>query len=649
MRRSSSSLSLRNRMEITEHHKGGGLGSVVGTVVGGVGGAVLGGPMGAMAGASIGGAVGGMIDGPPKDPMADAYKAQASAGNAQAAAAVQSAGIQANAARDVAQTNLAIAETQAAAGTRAAQMSAMGGIIGAALGANTTTEQIKQWTPVEAGSQTIQSWDLAQRWNKTIQMRTAGYQDVAINHELNGKNWSSLFSDSQWNALKMIDMTKKDMLASASTFGVKGPGNPYGVDMTEQGFMELMSYKKPDEMLKVDPAVAAQRNQQYQAWKQDMMKQGKGLVVDLFENPQLAGSSILTMKGKDPLIDPNMAEFMKTMGTGESTADNAARMNEEIAAIDSKRIKWRSTEGNTPGMGYYFYPDGTMVTDTMQGGRKITAADIYKMNQDKYNTEVKNIQSKYNDKYRSIQEQKGKWDKAIDALTKGEENEYTAQIKELMEAGVIDKYGMINAGALNKYIPPELTTAPAFNAFRDLSPEEQSRYADMYKSLTEVKVDPKLIREETLGSGKVRKTKLNADGTVSAQAIEGYMTDMTGAEHYVSMQGRGMQDWNDRQMMISGNPFRPGMRAATNVNNYMQEVYGVGGQMGPSNKLAQANQGNKGQSKALPAPSSSNTTGTGGNLKTPTSKVVQGSSGPSGGSQSKPAGYEGASLMAGGE
>lgn len=625
--------------------KGGGLGSVVGTVVGGVGGAVLGGPMGAVAGASIGGAVGGMIDGPPKDPMADAYKAQASAGNAQAAAAVQSAGIQANAARDVAQTNLAIAETQAAAGTRAAQMSAMGGIIGAALGAHTTTEQIKQWTPVEAGSQTIQSWDLAQRWNKTIQMRTAGYQDVAINHELNGKHWSSLFSDSQWNALKMIDMTKKDMLASASTFGIKGPGNPYGVDMTEQGFMELMSYKKPDEMLKVDPAVAAQRNAQYAAWKADMQKQGKGLVVDLFENPQLAGSSILTMKGKDPLIDPNMAEFMRQMGgPGGEIADNAGKMNEEIAAIDAKRIKWRHTEGNSPGMGYYFYPDGTMVTDTMQGGRKITAADIYRMNQDKYNTEVKTIQDKYNSNYRSLMEQKGKWDKAIDALTKGEENEYTAQIKELMEQGVIDKYGMINAGALNKYIPPELTTAPEFNAFRDLTPEEQARYSDMYKGLTEVVVDPKLIREETLGSGKVRKTKLNQDGTVSAQAIEGYMTDMTGAEHYVSMQGRGMQDWNDRQMMISGNPFRPGMRAATNVNNYMAEVFGVGGQMGPTNKLAQGNQGNKGQTKALPGPTSSNTTSSGSNLKAPTSRTVQGSSS---GSQSTPAGYEGASLTAG--
>ncbi len=635
MRRSGSSLSLRNRMEITEHHKGGGLGSVLGTVVGGVGGAFLGGPMGAMAGASVGGAVGGMIDGPQKDPMAEAYKGQASAANAQAAAAVQSANIQANAARDVANTQFAIAETQAAAGTRQAQLGAMGGIIGAALGAHTTTETIKQWTPTEAGSQTIQSWDLAQKWNKTLSMRTAGYQDVAINHELNNKHWSSLFSDSQWNALKMIDMTKKDMMASAQTFGIKGPGNPYGVDMTEQGYLELMAYKNPNDMLNVDPALAAERNAKMAEWEKSMQANGQGLIVDIFKNPQLAGSSILTMKGKDAVLDPGMAEFMKSMGDSTS---GAGSNQADLAAIDAKRIKWRQTEGNTPGMGYYFYPDGTMVTDTMQGGRKITAADIYKMNQEKYDKEAQTLRGKQNDQL----VQKGKWDKAIDALTKGEQNEYTNQIKDLMEKGVIDKYGMINAGALNKYIPPELLEAPEFKALRDLSPEEQIRYKDQFKSLSEIVVDPKYIREETLGNGLTRKTKLNADGTVSTQAIEGNMTDMTGQSHYVSMQGRGMQDWNDRQMMISGNPFRPGMRAATNVNAYQQEVFGVGGQMGPSNKMASGNNGQKGQQKTLAAPTASNTAPSGGNLK----PAQRPSTGSSGGSQT-PAGYTGSSLSAG--
>lgn len=612
---------------------GGGVGKALGTVAGGVGGAILGGPMGAMAGMSLGGGVGGMLDGPAKDPMADAYKSQANASVAQAQAAVQSAQIQAGAARHQANTQLAIAAKQAQASMQAANTSAMGGIIGAALGAHTTTEQIKQWTPTEAGAQTIQSWDLAQRWNKTLSMRTAGYQDVAINYELGNKHYSSLFSDPQWNALKMIDMTRQDVVSAVQQFGIRSTSNPTGIQMDERDWIELQTYKKPDEMLSVDPNVAAQRNAQFSAWEKSMRDQGMGLVVDLYKNPQLAGSSILTMKGKDAMIDPSMAGLMGAM-MNQPTSGGSAEY--DAFARDPARNKYRISSKD--GKQVYVDANGNEVSKAVYDQwRSAEQAERDRM------TSI--AQSDMTKERRTQAQQKGMWDKAIDALTKGEQNEYSEQIKQLQEAGVIDKYGMINAGALSSYIPPELMEGPQFSPFREISPEQEAAYKDQFKALTEIQVDPKMVRSETLGNGITRLTKLNADGSVATQALSGYMMDMTGQQHYVAMNGRGLQDWNDRQMMVSGNPFRPGMRAAANVDNYMSDVFGIGGTMSPKQPTGQPNQGNKGQT-APKSPSTSNIYGS-DPLKAPSApKPISGSSG---GSQSTPAGYSGASLSAGGD
>ncbi len=594
------SISLRSRTAIARHSKGGGLGGIVNDInpFDGNNGAGLGGyaqdlgsrymdPWGIGYGDAImgdsangGGLLGGFLN--PKDPKkpgggaGDAYMAQAQA-------TVEAANIAANASRDVANAQLAGMQAGADAQIKSSQMGMMGGVLGAALGAHTTTEQIKQWTPTEAGSQTIQSWDLAQKWNKTLQMRTAGYQDAAINYELSGKDYKSLFSDPQWNSLKMMDMTKKDMMASAQTFGIRSAGNPGGVDLTEDVFLNLMSFKNPDEMLQVDPAVAQARNAQFANWEKSMKDQGMDLITQIVRNPQLAGSSILTMKGKDPLIDESMAGFMGTMMTGQKPTGNSSGYDAFIK--DPARQKFTMIWDPTKKQHIYVDP---------KSGQEVPkeAYDRWAaVEQNLRNTAMSQNSSDNSAAMQDYNQQKGMWDQAIDALTKGEKNQYTDQIKQLMDAGVIDKYGMINAGALSSFVPPELMEAPEFSPYKQMDPQTKARYQDQYRQMMEIKVDPKLIREETLGNGLIRKTKLNADGTVSSQAIEGQMLDMMGNSHYVSMQGRGMQDWNNRQMMLSGNPFRPGMRAATNVSAYQAELQG---NMGPSSRFATANNGFKG-------------------------------------------------------
>lgn len=566
--------------------------------------------------------------------MAAAYQAQA-------AATVKAADIAANASRDVANAQLAGMQAQADASIKNAQMGTMGGIIGAALGAHTTTEQIKRLTPVESGANTIASWDLAQKWNKTLKMRVAGYQDAAINYELSGKHWSTAFSDPQFNQLKMMELTKRDMLASAQTFGLKSASNPTGIDMSEDVFMNLMRFKDPMEMMQVDPQVAAARNAQFDAWQKSMKDQGLDLVAEIVKNPQLAGGSILSMKGKDPLIDPAMGEFMGAMMQGQ--APGAGNSSEYDAFIkDPSRTRftmvWDADQKK------HIYVDSTTGAEVP----KATYDRWAQVEQQKRNQAMSSNSTALKNEKANYEQQKGVWDKAIAALTKGEQNEYTDQIKTLIEKGVIDaKTGEVNAGALQSFIPPELMEAPQFNPYREIDPNTEARYRDQYRALTEITVDPKLVREETLGNGMIRKTKLNADGSVATQAIEGYMTDMMGNNHFVSMQGRGMQDWNNRQMMLSGNPFRPGMRAATNVNAYMQEVMGPMGQMGPTNKMAQANTGQAKGQQNVSKPNtavSSNPYGSQSNLKNPKApKSISAGSQPS-----TPAGYDGAPLASGG-
>lgn len=246
--------------------------------------------------------------------MAAAYQAQANA-------TIQAANINAGAARDVANAQLAGMQAQADAAIKSANSAAMGGIIGAALGANTTTEQIVRRLPVESGAATIASWELAQRWNKTINMRAQGYQDVAIEYELAGKSGSVLYKDPIWNTLYMGQKIKEGATTAARVFGIQSQANPLGIALTWDDWVEINSLKRPEDMLKVDPATAAARQAQFSAWERQMRASGKGLIVDLYKNPQLAGQSLESMAGKEAMIDPALAPLIQSMASGSGGMD----------------------------------------------------------------------------------------------------------------------------------------------------------------------------------------------------------------------------------------------------------------------------------------------------------------------------------------
>lgn len=402
---------------------------------------------------------------------------QAKATMEQARASVKAANINAAAIRDVARMELEGMQKQAEATMKAAKTSALGGVLGAALGAHQTTETIKQWLPHESGAAAVSSWELSEMWNKKIDMQQKGYSDVAIEYALSGNNYKSLYKDAQWNSLRMAQMARQDGMSAVAMFGIKSASNPTGVDVSEEQFLNLFAMKDPEEALKVDPVQSAIRQEQFKAWEADMQQKGLGMLVKLYKNPQLSGASILTMKGKDPLIDESMAPLVRAM-MGDMDDENG-----DLAA-------------------------------------------------------------------------------AFEEATRGEDTPRAREIKKLMEMGVLDKYGFQNAGELLSHIPPELREPLEFNPYKELSPEQEALLRDTYRKYSEMVVDPKLVKETIMPNGVVRRTKFNVDGSVAGSYLEGMMTDMQGNQIYMAMTGDRMQDWMDRQSMISGmGPLFPGMLA----------------------------------------------------------------------------------------
>ncbi len=444
-------------------------------------------------------------------------------------------------------TALKTGKMQTDAAIKQAQMGGMAGIIGAALGANTTHQEKKQWLPHEVGAAAIASHDLAEKWKTTLDMKTAGYSATAIDYALSGKSGKKLWSDPQWNAMKMVDITKRDTMSAVAQFGVQSESNPTGIPISEKDFMDLHSYKDPRDILEVEPEVAAQRQQAMVDWKKKMYESGQGLIVDLYENPQLGANSIESMKGKDALLDPSLAGMMKLMnqnvgsGGGAPTADrganNAAMWRQKFSDLD---VQYK--DKNSPEY------------------KSAHAKLLFDKSESDMSTQDKKSATKF-DKENGIK-QGAEWDKVIGALTKGEKNQYTDEIKRLKEIGVIDEFNMVNAGELMKHIPPELANAPDKKITKDLSPEQALALKDQYNQFASMKVDPKLIREQNMGAGVIKKIKLNPDGTIASQAMVGSMTDAMGNEHRVTVEGGRLQDFYDRYSMIDGKgPTFPGMRA----------------------------------------------------------------------------------------
>lgn len=540
---------------------------------------------------------------------------------AQAQMALRAAQIQADAAKYSADKQFKLGQMGIDASLQQSRNSMMGGLVAGAMAANQDTTVRKQLLPHEAGAATIMSHDLAQRWTKTLQMRTAGYTDSAINYEMGGRSWKAAFDDATWNSLKMRQDTKQDILQNVQLFGIKSASNPYGIEMSEQDWMAMHAFKNPEDVLKVDPAVAQQRNAQYEKWKSDMYASGKGMIVDIYENPQLGGSSILTMKGKDPMIDPRLKGVLQQMGD-QGVGQLDSQMKQELSELDKMKPQWRQLESSSPGKGQFFDATGNMIVDQTQGGRKLSAKDQYNAQMDKYYQERKSILDRYNGLKSEGSRQKTNWDQAINALTKGERNPMTDQIEKLMKEGVIDKYGMINADKLQKFIPPELLQAPEFKLHNELSPEAQMKLKDEYKKWGEVKIDEKLIRVESMGGGVTRKMLLNPDGTKAASMLTGYAMDGMGNNLLMSIAGDRTQDFYDRASRINGmsyGPLSPGYRAPVDQNL----MGGATVKKDSWNYMAKAATGQKGQPGAAQAPKTTSSNPT----SSPALKLVKPSQG----------------------
>ncbi len=249
------------------------------------------------------------------------------------------------------ESNERIAKETAEATERAARNSAIGGVLGAALGANTTTTVKKQLLPHERAAAVMSSMEIAQKWNTTREMKESGYSNVAIEYALQGKSHKALYADNEYATLLMKTQARTDMLQNIQTFGIQSGSNPYGVAMSADEFIEMHALKDPKSMLEVDPAVANARQAEFDKWEHEMRISGKGVLVDLYKNPQLAGHGISAMKGKDPLIPKDVAEMLKPIvndGKGLGDTDWAgafAAMQRGEENPHTKEIQWAMNEG----------------------------------------------------------------------------------------------------------------------------------------------------------------------------------------------------------------------------------------------------------------------------------------------------------------
>lgn len=517
------------------------------------------------------------ITGKPKQPAAPGGTPMDAALMSQLQAELGIANINANAMQNVANTQADAQRQMAQAGVQQSRQSAIGMIIGAAMGAHQTSEQIKQWLPHESGAAAIKSYELAQKWNTTISMKQQGYQDVAINYALNNKDGRALWRDPQWNAMKMAEDLKKDTLTNLQMFGVKSDKNPNGVAISPEDYIELMSFKPADSILKIDPAVAQQRNKAFEDWEAKMRKDGLGMIVDMYKNPQLSGTSILSMKGPEPIIDPQLAPLLNAMSGGDPKMDSLIKAGTNPQQQEESMFdQYRSDPKLNPISAASYKPTGEK-----------PGVDVASLtNSNNFNAELKKLNAQYAGRqntpeyqaaYQQLVSRKSNTDlqnnqAAQDAanmnsawsqvMNGGQGNPKTEEIKRLQEMGVIDKYGMVNGGVLMSFIPPELTAAPEFSTNRQIGDKEKAMLMDEYNKFANTPVDPKNIKTEALGQGVTRKTLLNADGTIAGSMMEGYMQNAMGESVFVSMSGTRLQNWYDKMTQINGlGPLFPGIMA----------------------------------------------------------------------------------------
>lgn len=240
-----------------------------------------------------------------------------------------------------------IARETNAAMERAARDTGIASIIGAAIGANTTTKEIKERLPHERMAAGMMAIEAQQKWDTVREMTESGYSNVAIEYALQGKSYRALYSDAAYSDQMMKTEQRKNMLQNIQMFGVKSGSNPYGADITPDQWIGMHSLKDPKQMLEVDPAIAAERQQAMEKWAQEMRRTGKGVLVDLYLNP---GKNANSIKGPDPLIPDSVMPLIQSIagdapkgGTDYSEVIKAMNRGEDTP--QTREIKWAIKQG----------------------------------------------------------------------------------------------------------------------------------------------------------------------------------------------------------------------------------------------------------------------------------------------------------------
>jgi hypothetical protein len=119
--------------------------------------------------------------------------------------------------------------------------------------------------------------------------------------------------------------------------------------------------------------------------------------------------------------------------------------------------------------------------------------------------------------------------------------------------GVIDKMNNQNAGQVAKVGGKFGKIVVENRIMSELTPEEEAKYEAQYEQETAgPKSDPKNVKVEHIGKGRIRTTVLNPDGSVAAQFVEGEVALPSGQKLPIVVNGGTNADFQKAQDTADG-------------------------------------------------------------------------------------------------
>lgn len=140
-----------------------------------------------------------------------------------------------------------------------------------------------------------------------------------------------------------------------------------------------------------------------------------------------------------------------------------------------------------------------------------------------------------------------------DTIAAMQGGEYADAVAYWKTKGVIDSQNNQNAGQIGKLGQKLGKIVVENRVMSPLTPEEEKKWRDQYEAETGAqKVDPKNIKKEHIGEGRVRTTVLNEDGSVAVQFIDGDVTLPNGQQIPITITGQKNSDMDKAQDLADG-------------------------------------------------------------------------------------------------